>query len=701
MDKIRDNLTTHRRLSVILFSGNILLMFFLCLKGGFFGFIGKYFLDIGFLGIDYKIPAGQFILLYNATWLISVAIFFLYPKNLSFKKNILLILILSLVCRLALIPHEPSDDINRYLWEARLINEGINPYHHAPDDPALEAIARTDPYHTKINHPYNPAAYPPFVLYFFSFLIRISYTPLIIKFFMILFDMAAVWFIMLLLEQRQIDLRWTLLYALNPLILYSFAGQGHFDAMQSFFLLGAIFFYDRKKWFLMFVFAGLAIQTKYVAAAAIPFLIRRDNIKNIWILPVIVAAPYIPLIDSQWKQFFYCIIKFGDEYAFNGSIHGLLRAATGGITPATDICKIMLVVSLALGLFFFHPERRSRFGYDPIQGCLFAFSALLIFAPTVHFWYIAWIIPFAVINQRMSWIVLSLSISLYFVANGILHHTGQWDLPVWAQVAEWIPFAIIFFLEVSCFFKRLKYSFGSKFPETVSVVIPVKNEETRVEKCIKSVLTDKAVCEVVVVDAGSSDNTVEIARHSGVKVINHSAPPEKGGGRGGQICRGIKSVSGDVVAVVHADTDVEGPIFTKIINFLKKHPDVIGGAVGSMFDQTSIRLRLVEIANDFRMVFLGISFGDQVQFFRRKPIIENDFFPDIPLMEDVEFSIRLHGMGRQIYLFEKIVVSSRRWQVVGYKNFFSVIWRVALYLILRIRKEPDTASLYRSYYGKG
>jgi len=160
---------------------------------------------------------------------------------------------------------------------------------------------------------------------------------------MILFDTAAVWLIMLLLERRKLDSRWALLYALNPLTLYSFAGQGHFDVMQSFFLLGAILCYDRKKWFLMFVLAGLAVQTKYVAAAAVPFLIRRDNLKCLWILPVIIVIPYIPLIDSQWRQLYYCIVKFGEEYAFNGSIHGLLRAAAGSMAPATDICKVLLL----------------------------------------------------------------------------------------------------------------------------------------------------------------------------------------------------------------------------------------------------------------------------------------------------------------------------------------------------------------------
>ena len=64
---------------------------------------------------------------------------------------------------------------------------------------------------------------------------------------------------------------------------------------------------------------------------------------------------------------------------------------------------------------------------------------------------------------------------------------------------------------------------------------------------------------------------------------------------------------GDVVAVVHADTIVRESIFTQMIHILSKQPGIAGGAVGGIFDSDVWRLRVIELANDFRMVFLGIS----------------------------------------------------------------------------------------------
>jgi len=107
---------------------------------------------------------------------------------------------------------------------------------------------------------------------------------------------------------------------------------------------------------------------------------------------------------------------------------------------------------------------------------------------------------------------------------------------------------------------------------------------------------------------------------------------------------------------------------------------------------------MIELANDIRVAFLKISFGDQVQFFRRVPIVSNQLFPDIPIMEDVEFSIRLRRLGHVTYLFGKTIASTRRWERMGYRNAGWVIQNVVIYLIRRLIQTPDTATIYRRYY---
>ena len=192
------------------------------------------------------------------TWVIGLAMLLLLPRKLSAAKICLLILALALMFRLPLLAQNPSDDINRYLWEGRMLQEGISPYHYAPDDPNLANLVKNDPFHARINHPDIPAIYTPFILSIFSLATSINYSPMIIKILAIIFDMGTIGFLLMLLDHRHLDPRWSILYAFNPVILYAFAGQGHFDVIQIFFLAGAICFFDRKLWSWMFLFVGIA-----------------------------------------------------------------------------------------------------------------------------------------------------------------------------------------------------------------------------------------------------------------------------------------------------------------------------------------------------------------------------------------------------------------------------------------------------------
>jgi glycosyltransferase involved in cell wall biosynthesis len=237
-------------------------------------------------------------------------------------------------------------------------------------------------------------------------------------------------------------------------------------------------------------------------------------------------------------------------------------------------------------------------------------------------------------------------------------------------------------------------------PRSISVVIPVRNEAARISTCIQALKKDAAVEEIIVVDGGSTDHTVDLAKQAGARVIEQTSSSTTGNGRGGQIYAGIQDTRGDVIAIVHADTLVTAPTFQRILNVLSKQPILAGGAVGSVFNENSGLLRLLEFANDFRAVFFGISFGDQVQFFRRKPVVKQNLFPSIPLMEDVEFSLRMHRIGRQVFLFGSALVSERRWRSDGFRHSVLVIRLVATYLWQRMWKKPDTLSLYYRYYGE-
>lgn len=684
------------------------LLLLLCVHGGIFGYPGGIpsWLSPNGNETSQPFPAAWFISFFLLTGLLCPVLLLLFPRKGTERRRMALIFGFALLCRLALLPHPPSDDVNRYLWEGRLVNMGVNPYHIAPSDPEMAALAQAvnDPYHAEVNHPEMPAAYPPGALILFALVACVAYSPLAMKLLMIGFDLGTLLLLLALLRNRRIPIRCSLLYAVNPVILYAFAGQGHFDAMHCFFTAGVLLFYDRRMWRLMYLFAGLAVQSKYVAVLLLPLLIRRENLRYTWITAAAIFGPFLPFISPDRFDIFDGLTAFAHRFAFNGPIHFPLRQLLGGgIAPATRICQVIFLIAIGFGWFYFHPARRTRFRGDPVPGAFFAMAALLLLSPTVHFWYLSWIVVFLPLRPSLTWCIASLSISGYFVTPGVFHETGRWELPTWAFLAQWAPAFVLLLADGYLFGRRLHTPLDDVAdetgPGTVSVVIPARNEAAAIAACIRAVRSDAAVSQVIVVDGGSKDGTRSIAESEGAMVILQELPVEKGGGRGGQIAAGIRAATEEVIAVVHADTIVGRPTFTEIAAHLRAIPAVAGGAVGGVFSGKNWRLRLLETANDLRAALFGISFGDQVQFFRRRPVTERGLYPAIPLMEDVELSLRLHRIGRVSYLFGGALISDRKWRkkaswrtLLVLKLFFGYLWD-------RLWGRHDPVAMYRRYYG--
>jgi GT2 family glycosyltransferase len=643
------------------------------------------------------------LVIYLLMFVLMIFLIIIFPSEYSKRKKIILIVLFSIIIRLCFISFEPSDDVNRYLFEGKVTAAGINPYVFSPADLLNSDLAVSDPYFNNINHKENSAAYPPMMVLIFTFISLSFYSPWPIKLLLIFTDTISIYYIIKILVFKNMNIRWSLLYALNPLILFAIAGHSHFESVQIMFLTFSLYCYLKKKYKLMFLALGMAFQVKYVSIILLPLFIKRANLKYACFFLIPALLFYYPFINfdvlSENRALFYSIIKFGEEYAYNGSIHAMLRFFLKNLGAATSICKILLIITLLSGIYFFHPERKSIYRNNPISGSLFLLTALIVFAPTIHYWYLTWLFPFFIFIRNRSILLLMFTACFTFAVFDMQFNTGQWRLPALYALIGWVPFYIVLIVEIIFFLKGLKYKKYYNKLETISVIIPTYNEEPNIENCIKALSKDSSLCEIIIVDGGSTDKTKQISKKAGAAIIEFCKPIGDGGGRGGQILAGLKQTKSDIVVILHADTILPENGLKKIKEFMNLNRNFSGGALGSTFNAKGKRYRILDFANDFKASILGISFGDQVQFFKRDDFLKNRFFPDIPLMEDLELSIRLFFLGRSEYLFQKAKVSARRWETKGSNNSISIIKRVAVYLLLRIFIMPDTVSMYKDYYG--
>jgi rSAM/selenodomain-associated transferase 2 len=194
----------------------------------------------------------------------------------------------------------------------------------------------------------------------------------------------------------------------------------------------------------------------------------------------------------------------------------------------------------------------------------------------------------------------------------------------------------------------------------ISIIIPTLNEATTIEKTLHCAQTGLNV-EIIVVDGGSQDNTVELVRALGVKVI---LSPQLG--RAAQMNAGAAIASGDILLFLHADTHLP-PGYDEQVRFALSESEsrVIAGAFELKINGTLPSLRWVEKTVNARSRFFQLPYGDQAIFLQASVLKELGGFPDLPIMEDFEFIRRLKRRGKIAIVPAAILTSSRRWLKLG------------------------------------
>ena len=193
----------------------------------------------------------------------------------------------------------------------------------------------------------------------------------------------------------------------------------------------------------------------------------------------------------------------------------------------------------------------------------------------------------------------------------------------------------------------------------ISVIIPTLNEEACLGRCIESIRSAEAGCEIIVADGGSSDRTREAAeRFPGVRLVQSEE------GRGTQMNRGASHAQGDVLLFLHADTLLEEGWHIDIVAALRNE-EIIGGAFTFAIDNPRQKHRIVEAWVSMRCRIFRLPYGDQAIFIRRSAFEKLSGYKNMPLMEDVDLVTRMKKLGRIAILQKKAVTSGRRWAHKG------------------------------------
>ncbi len=340
----------------------------------------------------------------------------------------------ALVFRVVAACGEPtlSDDVFRYVWDGRVQLHGVHPYAHAPDDPALADLR--DESSARINHPELRTIYPPLAELAFAALAAPRWGVRAFQLGFGILDFGVVLALARLLARAGLPRERVVLYAWNPLPILECAGNGHVEPLGLVLLVLSAVAVTAGRRGLAAAALGGAIQAKLLPLLLVPGYVRRFRPRHALVLALVVLGLAVPYAATG-PAFGSGLADYAARWEFNALGFAAVRSALVALDTGSALVPLVdavapwdrayrlvwpeplarLVVGLALaGWIAWVVSRRIA---DPVREAIAILGALLLLAPTVHPWYVLWILPFAAAQRSWPWLVFAALVPLAYTAR--------------------------------------------------------------------------------------------------------------------------------------------------------------------------------------------------------------------------------------------------------------------------------------------
>lgn len=355
-----------------------------------------------------------------------------------------------------------SDDYFRFVWDGRLLAQGINPFLELPavymENPEnAVGMGLTAYLFEGMNSPRYYTVYPPVLQAVFWLAAQLSPESvygavLAMKFFVLIAEVGTIWLMLRLLKMNNLSPQLAALYALNPFLIVELCGNLHFEAFMIFFLLLSVWLLMREKWLLASLPFALAIASKLLPIMLLPLLLRRLGLVRTaqfsFLILVLTGMLFLPLYSPEALSHLLASVRlYYESFEFNASFYYLIRWAGYEMTGYNIIqyagrcLAIAKVVGILLIVWL---EPRPTLQNLP-RGMMWAFVLYFALASIVHPWYITTILALSIFTRyrfALIWmLVLPLSYFTYRTTayeENLLLVTLAYLLVYGGMVWEWL-----------------------------------------------------------------------------------------------------------------------------------------------------------------------------------------------------------------------------------------------------------------------
>lgn len=398
-----------------------------------------------------------------------------YYTVTHFKSHTKVLTYIAFLCRALFIVAIPnlSQDFYRFLWDGRLILEGINPYLHtvsfyieSGQFPVAQAHTLREGMGTlNASHFTN---YPP--INQLCFVISSVFTSqsiigsvVVMRLLIILADFGTLHFGKKLLNALNLPEYAIFWYILNPFIIIELTGNLHFEGVMLFFLIWSLYLLCIKKWQWAAVVLALSISVKLIPLIFLPLVFQwfiKSEEKRLsgfvklcafyGITLVTTVLLFLPFYNTEFiNNYSQTVALWFQNFEFNASIYYIARAigySFRGYNEIAIIGKItpVVVIVFTLALTFF---RKNTSFKALVTAMLFVLSFYYFTTTTVHPWYVATLLVLSVFTRYKFPLVWSFVIILSYLAYVNLNKADKSE-NLWVIALEYTVVYAVFIWEV-------------------------------------------------------------------------------------------------------------------------------------------------------------------------------------------------------------------------------------------------------------
>ena len=393
-----------------------------------------------------------------------------------------------------------SQDFYRFIWDGRLLANGINPYLSTPDllmkSAHFGSISQAQELVNSMGtlSASNYTNYPPVNQLIFAVAGMISensilFSVIIFRVFILLAEIGILFFGRKLLKKLDLPQHYIFWFILNPFVIIECFGNLHFESVMGFFILLSFYFLWKQNWIISAIILGLSISVKLLPLMFLPLFLKffsskkndSENIENRhsttqfsekitdlksikWakligfyaIVLLTVVLSFLPFYNSAFlSNFSESVGLWFQKFEFNASIYYIVRwigFQIKGYNIIADAGKVLPVVTfiiiLTISIF-----RKNNSLKSLISGCVFALAFYFLLSTTVHPWYIVTPLLLSVFTKYRFPIIWSFMAILSYSAYG----NAEFHENLWLVALEYI--VVISFAITEVFFpKKLSFS---------------------------------------------------------------------------------------------------------------------------------------------------------------------------------------------------------------------------------------------------